>query len=307
MAKLSRRSMVVASALGLVAGQTRAQSLPQAVAHTTFKKTTIQVRPYAGRNVVVMVDPARSTDPGVIQRIVTSIDRAWDWYRAHLGVLPQPWNLYQGKLATVAENAQDAAAFARGWLSYTGIEIGTSSMSRLLLEANLDRYNQAVFYELGRNFWRFDEQLGAMAKEANGGVFTTGFAHVHRFYSMEASGIVGAPWDDTLDFDAFKHSILVEMLDRYLADSSLNWENTLAANRAPVNPYGWTADHLAAAMFHRIRRDHGYAGARRFWQLMSKAPKAATAREAAANFVRVAAAATGQDYRELMRDRKLPT
>jgi hypothetical protein len=283
----------------------RAQGRPEVVEYTTFRKQTIKVRPYLGRNIVLMLDPERSTDPVVVQRIVAAIDRAWDWYRVHIGRSPQPYNLFQGK-ATIAENAQDPAAYARGYTGFTGIEVGLSSMNRLLLEANLDRYNQAVFYELGRNFWLFKDQLGQMAPTANGGTFTTGFAHVHRFYSMEASGLVGAPWDDKLDFDGFRHSILVEMLERYLADASLNWENTLAANKAPANPYGWTADHLAGAMFHRLRRDHGYAGARRFWQFMGRAPKAETARDAATRFVQVAHAATGEDYRDLLRDRSLP-
>ena len=117
---------------------------------------------------------------------------------------------------------------------------------------------------------------------------------------------MGGPWDDKLDFDGFRHSILIDMLDRYLADRKLTWENTLAVNKAPPYPYGWTADHLAAAFFHRIRRDHGHAGYRRFWQLMANAPKSSTPRDSACRFVQVARMSTGQDYRDLMRDTTLP-
>ena len=140
-----------------------------------------------------------------------------------------------------------------------------------------------------------------------GGVFNTGFATVHRFYAMEATGTVGAPWDDNIDFDAFRHLSLIDILDRYLADPQLNWQNTLEANKAPPGLPNWMAGyHLAAAFFHRIRRDYGHGGYRRFWQLMASAPKAETPRDACARFIQVARAATGHDYRDLFRDRSLP-
>lgn len=307
MSGFTRRTFIGATASLMAARLASAQQQPVLVIYKTFADTSIAVRPFVGRNIALLLKPERSTDRVVTDRVVSAIDRAWDWYRGYFGRAPTPTpsRTHAGK-ATIVENAQDPAAFARGIIGYTGIEVGPSSMNRLLSEAAQDRYNQAVFYELGRNFWFFNDQLGAMAPTANGGVFTTGFAHVHRFYSMEAANLVGAPWDDKLDFDGFQHSILIEMLDRYLANNSLTWDNTLAANKAPANPYGWTADHLAAALFHRIRRDHGHAGYRRFWQVMAKAPKSNTPRDAAARFVQVARMATGQDYRELMRDATLP-
>jgi hypothetical protein len=124
---------------------------------------------------------------------------------------------------------------------------------------------------------------------------------------MEVKGIVGAPWDDRIDFDRLRWISLIDTVDRYLADPKLNWENTLGADKPAPNPYSWVGSyHLAAGFFHRIRRDHGFAGYRRFWQIMPQAPKATTPREAAANFIRVARAATGQDYRDLFRDPSLP-
>jgi serralysin len=302
----TRRTLIGSTASLMVASPALTQETRSAlVTYKTFAGASIEVRPFVGRNVALLLNPTRSTERLVTDRVVSAIDRAWDWYRGYFGRAPTPNRTHAGK-ATIAENAQDAAASARGMVGQTGIEVGPSSMNRLLMEAAHDRYSQAVFYELGRNFWFFEDQLGAIPAPVIGAVFTTAFAHVHRFYSMEAAGLVGGPWDDKLDFDGFRHSILIDMLDRYLANSSLTWENTLAAYKAPPNPYGWTADHLAAAFFHRIRRDHGHAGYRGFWQLMAKAPKASTPRDAAARFVQVARAATGEDYRGLLRDASLP-
>jgi serralysin len=269
-----------------------------AARYTTFDRKILQLRPFVGRNISLLLDPARVTERVVIDRVLSAVDRAWDWYRGYFGRAPNVSSTHAGK-TTIAEVSGTCGA-ACGLLGYTGIEISSETMSRLLIEANLDRYNQAVFYELGRNFWFFADQLSM-------GVFTTGFAHVHRFYSMEAAGLVGAPWDDNLDFDGFRHAILVELLDRYLADSSLTWQNTLATDKLPANSPAWMdGAHLAAAFFHRIRRDHGHAGYRRFWQLMATAQKASTPKDAVARFVQVARAATGEDYRSLFRDMSLP-
>lgn len=307
MQSLTRRSLLGAAAYLMVtrdAGLRNALAQarqPATIKHSTFDRKSVELRPFVGRNVALLLNPDRMTDRVVIDRVLSAIDRAWDWYRGYFGRAPIPSSTHAGKTA-IAEVAGTCGA-ACGLLGFTGIEISTETMNRLLIEANLDRYSQAVFYELGRNFWFFADPLQPMPR----GAFTTGFAHVHRFYSMEAAGLVGAPWDDNLDFDGFRHAILVELMDRYLDDRALTWENTLGASKVPKNPYPWiSVDHLAAAFFHRIRRDHGHSGYRQFWQLMAKAPKSSTPRDAAARFVQVARAATGHDYRELMRDMTLP-
>jgi hypothetical protein len=304
---VSRRSLLGGAASFAAAAPALAQRTPtKVVPYTTFRGESIDVRAYPGRNVVLMLNPARVTDRELAENIVNAIDRAWDWYRDFFGRVPSPYNTYEGK-SIIAENAQDPAASARGRIGTTGIEIGPGSMNRLMSEAAQDRYNQAVFYELGRNFWFFEPQLGALKAAVVGGCFTTGFATVHRFYSMEAKGIVGAPWDDAIDFDKFRHISLNETIDRYIADTRLNWQNTIGADKPPPNPYNWVGSyHLAAGFFHRIRRDHGYAGYRQFWQLMARAPRAESGRDAVVNFVQVAYTATRQDYRSLLRDPSLP-
>jgi len=235
MSSLSRRSLLGSAGSWLAAGPAIAQRSPvNIVTYKTFVGATIEVRVYPGRNVALMLDPGRVAELVIVENIVKAIDAAWDWYRDYFGRVPTPVSIFEGK-ATIAENAQDKAAAARGRVGQTGIEMGPSSMNRLLIEAAQDRYNQAVFYELGRNFWFFNEQLGAIRAPVIGGVFNTGFATVHRFYSMEATGTVGAPWDDNIDFDAFRHLSLIDILDRYLADPQLNWQNTLEATGASGN------------------------------------------------------------------------
>jgi hypothetical protein len=272
----ARRGSLGAIAGVIAAGSAAAQAgLPAPVSYQTAANASVQLRPFVGRNMALLIDPARPADRAVIDRILVAFDRAWDWYRDFFGHSPALYKSHAGK-TTVAEVA--------------------ATVNLLLSEAVHDRYNQATFFIMGRNFWSYDKPLGPI------GAFKFGFAHLHRFYSIDGAGVTGAPWDDKLDFDHYRHSIVIDMLNRYLADRTLTWQNTLAADKAPQNPNGWGAGELAAGFFHRIRRDHGQEGYRRFWRMMQDAPKAETPPESASRFVQIARAATGEDYRGLFKD-----
>jgi serralysin len=267
--------------------------LPTPVAYQTMANASVQLRPFVGRNMALLIDPARQIDRAVIDRCLAAFDRAWDWYRDYFGRSPAAHRSYSAK-TTVAEVASPRVVDGSA-----GIELASSTVDLLLQEAVRDRYNQATFFIMGRNFWSYDNPLGPI------NAFRHGFAHVHRFYSIDGADVTGAPWDDKLDFDHYRHSIVIDMLNRYLADPNLTWQNTLAVDKAPQNPNGWGAGELAAGFFHRIRRDHGQDGCRRFWRMMQDAPKAQTPKESASRFVQIARAATGEDYRSLFRDMTL--
>ena len=293
---LTRRTLLAGLASVSAAPALRAQPRPPAssvVPYRTINGADVQLRAFVGRQTALLIDPARATNPAVTERVLSACDRAWDWYSEYFGVRPKWIQQYAGKVP-IAEVA-NAGLNSGG----TGIEIAPSTAGLLLMEAGRDRYNQAPFFLMGRNFWAFEAKLGAID------ALEVGFGHVHRFHAMDGARLTGAPWDENLDFDHYRHSILIDMLNRYLADRSLNWQNTLAADKAPNNPNGWGAGELAAAFYHRIRRDHGTAGYNRFWRMMLDAPDAKTPKECATRFVQIARAATGEDYRWLFRDQTL--
>ena len=294
---LTRRTLLAGLASASAAPALRAQPRPPASSIVTYRSMNgadVQLRAFVGRQTALLIDPIRATNPVVIERILSAFDRAWDWHVSFFGVEPKKRQLHADKvpIAEVADGAIRPGA--------TGIEISRSVAGELLTDAGRDRYNGAPFFFMARNFWPCEAQLGAID------ALEVGFGHVHRFYAMEGARLTGAPYDENLDFDHFRHSVLVDLLKRYLADPKLNWQNTLAADKAPDNPHGWGAAELAAAFYNRIRRDHGRAGYRRFWRMLMDAPKAATPKECATRFVQIARAATGEDYRWLFRDQTLP-
>ena len=212
------------------------QELPEAI---------LAIAPFVGRHVALLLDPPRSVESAIVDRVLSAIDRAWDWYYGFFGRMPQPLYVHAGK-TTIADVAKTCGA-ACGMLGATGIELTSWSMDFLLKAAAQGRYDQAVFYELGRNFFFFEGTLGRI------GAFVTGFAHVHRFHAMDACSLIGAAWDGKHDFQDYRDAMLVKLLDTYQADNALTWTSTLAANKCPPNKYGWsTADFLAAAFFEKI-------------------------------------------------------
>lgn len=295
MADLSRRTML-AAASSLAATRPALAQAPQQgsiVGYQAIRGGTLKLRLFLGRRVALLIDPARSVDGPVIDRILGAFDRAWDWYSDFFGFTPQRKQHY-GQRIPVAEVANQGLLYGSA-----GVELLPSSTTLLLNEAVRDRYNQSAFYSMGLNHWGYNAQLGKID------AFSFGFGDVNRFHAMEAAGLTGAPWDAALDFDHYRHSILIDLLDRYLADRTRNWENTLLANKGPPNPRGLGANELAGAFFHRIRRDHGRGGYRRFWRMMLDAPAAATPKECASRFIQIARAATGEDYRWMFRDQTL--
>lgn len=298
MSNLTRRSFVGAAAGFAVAGAARAEaSRPALVAYQSFQKQQLQLRPYVGRNVALLLDPAREPPQVVVNRILAATDRAWDWYKDMFGQVPVPYNQHAGR-ATIAEVTGSCGAGC-GQVGFTGIEIAPRYIGFILDRAARDLHFQLVFYELGRNFFFYRDPLGQLAS------LITGFAHVNRFYCMDAIGVMGAPWGDGLDWEVSRHDVLVDLLDRYLADPKLTWRNTIAEYKAPDNPRKWDGAAFAASLYYKIRRDHGSAGYRRFWRLMAGAPKAETPQQSIERFVQIAHAATGEDYRSLFRDTAL--
>jgi hypothetical protein len=299
MRDMTRRTMLGgAASLIAVRSAATAPALSAPVKYQSMQGEALLLRPFTGRRVALLLNPARSVDRVAVDRLLSAIDRAWEWYYGFFGRAPTPWNTYAGK-ATVADVAKTCGA-ACGNMGSTGIEISPSSMDFLLTEAAQNRYGQSIFYELGRNFWFYGVPLGRMS------AFITGFAHVHRFHAMAACSLVGGPFNG-YDFQVYRNAMLIELLDIYQGDKTLTWKSTLAADKCPPNRYGWvTADFLGAALFEKIYLDHGEAKYRDFWRRMMTAPRAESPRDSAARFVQVAHAATGADYRGLMKDDSLP-
>src|SRR5438270_5604357 len=127
-------------------------------------------------------------------KIIDAFDRAWNYYKSITGQAPLPFRTYRGRdsIAVVTQTCGAACSY----LGETGSEIEDSYFQTLYDGvANNDQYDQAMFYEFGRNFWFYGNSLAPGT--TYGSTATTGFAVFMRFRSMHAIGIQGGPFNGT--------------------------------------------------------------------------------------------------------------
>jgi len=79
MRNVTRRSVLTcaASLLGMPSAGSTQSGL---VEYKCFQKQSLQLRPFVGRHVGLLLDPPRSVESAIVDRVLSAIDRAWDWY-----------------------------------------------------------------------------------------------------------------------------------------------------------------------------------------------------------------------------------
>ncbi|MCU1276343.1 MAG: hypothetical protein JWO48_3774 [Bryobacterales bacterium] len=268
------------------------------VAYTTFQGQQLQRFPWFGENIVILTANA-SLDPNAMSSLVSAVDRAYAVYAQITGRTPQPFGptVLAGRSIVAEVPDGTTCGGACSYLGFTGTEITTTSFLLLYEGIRLrGEYDQAEFYELGRNFWFYQNQLGALDP------FVTGFAIANRFVSMEQAGLQGGPFNGILPFGEFKSSIVTDLLNGYLANAGLDWRNTLLVNVGPPNPHGWGAADLAGAMMYRIYTENGFQEYGAFWRTLARLPLTSTPEVAVRNFILAAFAVTGRHYGFFFKD-----
>lgn len=271
----------------------------ETVLYTSFQGSTYELTPWYGQDVAVLTQPP-NLDPTTMNKILSAFDSAWNVYHNLTGQVPisYPPTTLNGKdtIAHVPDGATCGAGCS--YLGYTGTEIANTYFNYLYSNANkYGLFDQVQFYEFGRNFWFYQNQLGIVDP------FVTGFAIANRFVSMEQGGIPGAPfYNNGMSFADFEAASTSVLLNAYLSDPRLNWKNTLAVGQGvPGQEFGGAAD-LAGAFYYKIYSDHGFSDYQSFFRILSTLPTANTDAAAIQNFEIAALGATGEDYSFLFRD-----
>ena len=265
--------------------------LPPPYEYHSFSSGTVQLYPYVGTHVALLV-PADYYDPVVLGKITQAVDLAYAYYKQATGRDPNPHATYQYQGRNTIAVVPDTCGGGCGNVGWSGIELPTNSFDVLFRGvADRNQYDQVVFYELGRNFWFYEEKIAYPAQDAA----ATGFAIFMRFMSMEAAGVAGAPFGDK-DFTTFKAEVK-GLFPLYLANPAFNWSNTLAVGKAPMA--GYDAKDLFASFLFALRERFGDAFLMHIWQTVGQMPTRTTAQDAVNNFVTAASRTAGQDLSSL--------
>lgn len=265
--------------------------------YTTFDGDAITLYPYAGRNIALLV-PSPGLDGATIEQIVTVFDAAYDYYKQTTGREPERYSTHNnlGTIAVVTKTCRGEGAGC-GYLGYTGIELTNSAFDILYTGVrDKNEYDQVVFYEFGRNFWFYGDKIAYKGSDSADSI-TTGYAVFMRFMAMEATGVTPGPFNGT-NFSIFKAEVQ-GLLDLYLADQNLNWNNTLRIGKAPSNKLNLGSTDLFASFLFKLRDLYGDAFVQQIWKEVEKRPNAQTTQDAVDNFILAASAAAGENLTHL--------
>ena len=147
------------------------------VPYTSFENEHLTLYAWPGSKTAVLT-ASPTLQPETMQKLLSATDRAYQFFADQTGRLPAPGPNYKG-VATIAEVAKTCGPGCAN-LGSTGIEITPQSMLFLYFGIrNVNRYDQVVFYELGRNFWFLNSQLN-YKESINEPCINTGFAVLMR-------------------------------------------------------------------------------------------------------------------------------
>ena len=262
------------------------------VTYTTFGEEpfeTLNLYPYKGSKMAILAN-SDSLDATTMSKWLRAMDGAYSFYASATGREPDPLEdtLIDG-LSTIARVDATCGAGC-GHMGTTGIEILNNYFDEFYDRLKeYGQFGQIPFYELGRNFWFYDDQLNY--KDVPGGPepadIPTGYAVFMRFMSMQYLELEGAPFGD-LDFNEFLGQIR-RLRDDYLANGSLTWANTLGVGEGID---GWGATDLFASFCFYLEENYGGMNwVQNVWRYAGERPDAETTQDAVDNFIIVASEA----------------
>ncbi|MET3879635.1 PKD domain-containing protein [Chitinophaga sp. OAE865] len=269
-------------------------NISNTVSYTSFDGKQYSLFPWPGNRVVIL-SRNLNLDPAVMTKWVSTMDSVYGFYRTCTGRDPGPAKILNGR--SVIADVPATCGSGCGYLGATGIEILNTNFDIIYNGIrNNNQFDQVPFYEFGRNFWFYGDQL---AYKTNDPV-TTGYAVLMRFMSLDATGVQGGPFvgSTVIPFAEFKGAV-TKLVDQYTANASLNWGNTLGVNAGVPGGFGGATD-LFASFCMRLTRDYGGENfIRNVWKQAGSRPAALTTQDAVDNFILAACAAANKNLTTL--------
>lgn len=276
--------------------------------YESFKGQKFQLYPWEGRNVALLTK-TNSLSPAVMGRILFTLDRAYDTYKSISQFSPTRHKTFNNKISIAALSYDEVGCGAAcGFLGSTGIELSQPLFNRLYNGVErFDQYDQALFYELGRNFWDyagFQRVLtaggrGSWSSDPFWDVSATGFACYMRAITAEVNGIPMQPWDgDNSSWNSFL-SETKSLAYIQQASSVFNFSNTFQAKKPPYSGKLGATDFWASIMFFFSEGKDAETFNRTFFYSLKNQRVPASTAGVVDNFVKALSAAAGNDVSDV--------
>lgn len=267
---------------------------PYPVTYTSFNNKQYNLYAWEGKTVMLLMRTP-GLAPATMFKWAQVMDSSYGYYYAATGQFPIKYAplTYINDHVTIAD-VDNTCGAGCGYLGFTGIEMLNAYTDRMYSYALQNRYDQELFYECGRNFWFYGDQL---AYKTNDPV-TTAYAIFMRFMAMDAVGVDPAPFNN-IAWTTFRTD-LEDLVNIYTSNSSYTWANTLGVSAGVTNPLGLGAGDLFASFCIKLKHDYGgEAFVQNLWKQAGLRPKAVTTQDAVDNFILAACAAANKNLTTL--------
>jgi len=261
---------------------------PTAVSYRSFEGETYQLWAWPGTHVAILT-PDADRCGATMRDLIATYDAAYELYADATGREPNkyPPTLYQGRATIAVVPDGQTCGAACGYLGSTGIEWSRSQFESDYFFLQDDGcYAGTMFYELGRNFWFYRNQLEYLEEDQKWSNVTTTFAVFMSLEFVDTLGLTGCPFAGG-DFASYRHARLTHV-DRYTANPGLTW-----ANAVRVEATGVPNTDLLASFLHRLQLVHGPAWMSKVWREAGLQPTRVTTQDAVDNMILAASAAAG--------------
>ncbi|MFY2562169.1 calcium-binding protein [Corallococcus terminator] len=266
---------------------------------------------WKGQYIALRTPDVTTCDLPRIALLVDGLDKGYTFYRDVTGRTPSLFRNYQG-LASLAvlpsghvTGCGSASDPACGHVGSTGIEFKYDLYnSNICTDAALGLHNQVGFYELGRNFWFYGNQLKSNNPSYEHAM-VTGYAVLMRFLAMEYHGLPVSSSHSTLYTNVKALTYTYRTTTATCGTSGASntpigpgsstcyqhdWQNTLLTNQG-INGLGTT--DLFASFVLKLKDVHGWPFIFQLWRKVEQLGTVTSPYSSADNFVLAASRAAG--------------
>lgn len=204
------------------AGFYLAYKQPARISYVSFLEGTYQLYTWEGKHVMLLTDK-QSLDRKVIDRILTLTDSAYRFLQQLHQREPQP---YPERKKTIIAVVRHTCGIACGALGYRTIEVSTPKFERIYTQMkDSGTYDTVLFYELGRNYWFYDDQLYASESSPFVKSLRKGYAMFIRHLLVQELEVAPAAYNfDRYDIHLARSRTL---FNQYIADTTMNLNRLL--------------------------------------------------------------------------------
>jgi len=282
---------------GIGENHIRLESPDGSVSYLDFEGTSHRLYPWIGRNVALLTK-SQHYDAGLISRLLSDIDQAYDYFVLITGREPPRAKSLSGR-NTVAELQRTCGAGC-GLVGATGVELAETFFQKLIKGYERDgSFNHLIFWEFSRNFWFHDGQLNFSSPD----IFDPGavYATVMQALCLRAANLKP---DEELERVTAE---IEQQIDVYAKNQHMNFENTVRKGKGACGGENRSQWLMASAIFRLYRDYGGDSFLARFWQAMTHLEPAKSTQDAVDNFAFMACEAAGLNLTPLLQNEwKLP-